>query len=175
MRNPIVAITAALLLAAVPAAAGPESPEGPAGRCTIAGSWYGEADPGYVFLITFIPLDNAHRKFAIIADADASTPTVPGSEEITAFHGTVERTGPRTFDQSTLAYVRDSAGWILTFAVNGAWELSKDCGTAEVEWEGAAFAPGSDPFDGGVVGQCVLPVSGTYRRLPVAPFECVIP
>lgn len=176
-RHLMIATAAALLLAASSATAtGLQSQEGAAGRCTIAGSWYGNSEP-FVFLITLIPVDNAHQTFVVIADADASTPTVPESEEITAFHGTVERTGPRTFVQSSLAYVRGDGdvGWIATFAVNGAWELTGDCDTAEVVWEGAAFGPGSDPFDGGVVGACVPPVTGTFRRIPVAPIQCLGP
>ena len=141
-RHLIIATAAALLLAAGSAAAtGLQGQEGAAGRCTIAGSWYGVSPP-FVFLISFLPVDNAHQSFVVIADADANASTVPGGEEITAFHGTVERTGPRTFVQSSLAYVRGDGpvGWIATFAVNGAWELTGDCGTAEVVWEGAGFA-----------------------------------
>ena len=153
----------------------PVDASGAAGRCTLAGTWYGESSAGFAFLITVIPIDNAHSRFVAVADADANPPgaSFPGAVEATAFHSSVVRTGLRTFAQTALSYARDEASWIATYHVAGAWELTEDCDTAEVRWESGAFLFFQDPFADQPIG--CLAVTGTYRRIPVAASPCPEP
>ncbi len=146
---------------------------GAAGRCTLAGAWHGENDAGFVVLITVIPIDNAHGRFVVIADAAANPPgsSFPGAVDATAFHGSLVRTGPRTFAQTELSYARDDSAWIATFHVAGAWELPEVCDTAEAPWQSAAFLSFQDPFADEPIA-CLPPVIGTYRRIPVAASPC---
>jgi len=143
------------------------------GRCSLAGTWTGENDAGLVFLITMTPLDNAHRTFSSIADADVNPPgaVFPGATEVGTFHGELVRTGKRSFNQTALAYVRNDDGWIGTLAVSGTWTLSKDCGTVEVLWYASGFLPGDDPFASPPIF-CLGPITGVYHHIPVVPSSC---
>ncbi len=148
------------------------------GRCSLAGTWFGETDAGFVFLITFNPLDNSHRAFSIIADADANHPSGGGvfleAVEFGTFHGEAKRTGPRSFEQMSLAYGRDDSfplPWIATITASATWELSSGCDTAEVNFQAATFFPEQNPF----VDEpffCYPPDTGTYHRVPVIGSAC---
>jgi hypothetical protein len=163
----VILTLAALLLVPTNASA--------AGRCSLAGTWIGQNDAGLNFLITFNPLDNAHKTFSSLADSPddpAAFGVFPTATDGTAFQGTTRRTGRYTFEQTALAYQREgNAGWVGTFAVSGSWRLSKDCRTATVVWHASAFLPEDDPI-GGVPFFCFPPITGVYHRVPVVASAC---
>jgi len=151
---------------------------------SLAGTWYGTNSLGHAVILTITPLGPDNERFAAALDI-AHDPSFggmfPDAIAATNMRGTYVKTGLNTYAFTVMSYglgqpAEGETGRPVVYisVVSGQGALTdKDTQSAPL-YTAAVYAPDQDPFGDEPPAYGCFPVSGTYKRVPVAA-SCELP
>jgi len=163
MRRAIcAAILAALTFGASSALAGQ------GGNCSPEGTWYGYNDEGFVWIVTISR--SGPNSFTTVMDwgANLNEPWMAGS---TDWRGELVKTGPRSYDWTTMALYSTNEPTI-PFVLGYGPFTAEFTGCDSFTGAGSSSFYGflsydQDPFEVGILVGEGEPINGYFRRMPM--------
>jgi steroid delta-isomerase-like uncharacterized protein len=152
---------------------------------SLAGAWFGTNNYGHVILLTVTPLGSDDERFAVSGDI-SHDPTFggmfPDAVAETAMRGTFVRTGLNTYAFTIMSHglgepaqAEGSARQVVyTMVASGELVLTGADTMAADSYTAAMYAPDQDPFGEEPPAYGCVPVSATYKRVPMVP-PCELP
>jgi len=143
---------------------------GQGGNCSPEGTWYGYNDSGHVWIVTISR--SGPQSFTTVMDWGANLDQPPVAQS-TDWRGEMVKTGPHSYDWTTMALLRGEEGFPFPFALGYGPFTAEFTGCDS--WEGAGIASyygfssnEQDPFEVGAWLQDGTPVHAFFRRMPMS-------
>lgn len=171
-RAVFVMVVIAALIAAPSFGEQPENPGHHGPRCSIEGSWIGLSAFG-PFTTELVASTPEEGSYTIQWTGGNGTwfGLCDGSVRNSTAYGTWKRTGPRTFELTSITFSIDADGYPVCMWKSSGWaELDATCQTGGVAGSIEIFAPDVNPFDGDPF--YVFPAGGMmpFMRMTVDPW-----